>query len=87
MNQEEWRYFLSGPSGDIKLKPNPTSWVDENSWLDMYRQIHGINLLSNFVGFEEFFMHNFDLFKPLFDSQNPHLDPLPEPWDSQLSDF
>ncbi|KAL4464296.1 hypothetical protein ABPG72_011341 [Tetrahymena utriculariae] len=87
MNMEEWRYFLSGPSGDIKIQNNPTSWVDENSWIDMYRQIYGINLLPNFAGFEEFFMKNYDQFRPIFDSQNPHLDPLPEPWNSNLNDF
>lgn len=37
MNMTEWRYLLSGPGGDIKIKDNPTKWVDENSWLDMYR--------------------------------------------------
>lgn len=37
MNLEEWRYFLSGPGGDIKIKDNPTKWVDQNSWLDMFR--------------------------------------------------
>ena len=29
--------MLSGPMGDIKLQANPTTWVDENSWGDMYR--------------------------------------------------
>lgn len=87
MNLEEWRYFLSGPGGDIKIKDNPTKWVDQNSWLDMFRQIHGISQLPNFKGFEDFFMTKFDEFKPMFDSQTPHTDPLPEPWNSKLNDF
>lgn len=87
MNLEEWRYFLSGPSGEIQIKENPTKWVDDNSWLDMYRQIYGIGQLPNFNGFTDFFISNCDLFKGMFDSQHPHLDPLPEPWESKLSEL
>jgi len=30
MNEEEWRYLLTGPSGDIHIPDNPTTWVDNN---------------------------------------------------------
>ena len=30
MNNEEWRYLLAGPSGEIKTKKNPTNWVADN---------------------------------------------------------
>jgi len=23
----EWRYFLTGPTGEIEVKDNPTTWV------------------------------------------------------------
>jgi len=37
MNDDEWRYLLAGPIGDIKVKDNPTSWCDVNAWPNMYR--------------------------------------------------
>lgn len=43
MNDIEWRYLLAGPTGDIKLAPNPTEWISENTWPDMYRQIYGMS--------------------------------------------
>jgi dynein heavy chain, axonemal len=43
MVEEEWRYLLTGPSGDIQIPDNPTTWVDNNQWQDIYRQIYGLN--------------------------------------------
>lgn len=37
MNETEFRYFLAGPTGDIKIKANPTNWISENGWNDVYR--------------------------------------------------
>ncbi len=33
----EFRYFLTGPTGEIKVKINPVSWIDQNSWPDIYK--------------------------------------------------
>ena len=56
MNDIEWRYLLAGPTGDIKLAANPTDWISENTWPDMYRQIYGMSQLPAFKGFEEYFV-------------------------------
>jgi len=32
VNQKEWRFFLSGASGQIDVKPNPTDWLDDIEW-------------------------------------------------------
>lgn len=37
MNEKEWRFLLMGPTGDIKVAPNPTTWVSDNSWPEVYR--------------------------------------------------
>jgi hypothetical protein len=37
MNLEEWRFLLTGATGDIKIEMNPTLWIDENSWPELYR--------------------------------------------------
>ena len=87
MNDSEWRYLLAGPSGDIKIVNNPTNWVSENSWPNMYRQIYGMSKLDVFEGFDKHFLNEPNEFKEIFDSQNPHETPLPEPWNSKLNDF
>lgn len=69
MDESEWRYLLTGPSGDIHIPDNPTTWVDNNQWQDMYRQIHGVNLLPVFNGFLEGFMSNPNQWLPMYESQ------------------
>jgi dynein heavy chain len=45
INNNEWRYLLAGPSGEVTIPENPTKWIQDNSWPDFYRNIHGmINL-------------------------------------------
>ena len=87
MNDIEWRYLLAGPTGDIKLAPNPTDWISENTWPDMYRQIYGLSQLPAFKGFEEYFTKKISLFKRIYDSSNPHEEPLPEEWNDKLEEF
>jgi dynein heavy chain len=36
LNNVEWRYLLAGPSGDIKIPPNPTTWIAENTWPSLW---------------------------------------------------
>jgi dynein heavy chain len=81
MNDQEWRYLLAGPTGDIKIVQNPTGWISENAWSDFYRNLYGLNQLPNFVGIEDHFMRNSDDFKKIFDSSNAHKEPLPDPWE------
>lgn len=39
INMDEWRYFLSGPSGEIEDKPNPTDWMDDLEWGQLNKQL------------------------------------------------
>ena len=34
---QEWRFFLAGPSGNIEEKPNPTDWLDDLEWQNVYK--------------------------------------------------
>ncbi len=27
LDEDEWRYLLAGPTGDIKIENNPTTWI------------------------------------------------------------
>ena len=68
----EWRYLLSGPSGDIPIPANPTDWISENQWADFYRQFYGCGQLQSMKGIEDHFMKNHAQWKKIFDSTSPH---------------
>jgi len=37
IDPNEWRYYLAGPSGTIDIVPNPTDWLDDLSWAEVYK--------------------------------------------------
>jgi dynein heavy chain len=37
IDDSEWRYLLTGPSGDVTIPKNPTEWMPDNNWPDVYR--------------------------------------------------
>jgi len=42
MDAQEMRFFLAGPSGDIKIAPNPTTWLGDLEWAETYKQIYSM---------------------------------------------
>ena len=48
MDAEEWRYFLAGPTGEIKIVKNPTDWLGELEWAEVYKLVYGLTLLPKF---------------------------------------
>ncbi|KAL4440889.1 hypothetical protein ABPG74_009302 [Tetrahymena malaccensis] len=87
INLEEWQYLLSGPQGSIHVKQNPTNWIADSSWPDIYKQLYGMNKLPNFQGIEDHFMENPDSYKDMYDAQNPHEMELPGEWNTKLDEF
>ena len=83
----EWRYMLTGPSGTIPIPPNPTTWLNDNTWKNIYEEISGLEKLEKFKGFERYFLTNVDLFRNIFDSLNAHEEALPTEWDQKLNEF
>jgi len=39
---QEWRFFLAGPSGTIEAKANPTDWMDDLEWAQLYEQLYSL---------------------------------------------
>ena len=59
MDAAQLRFFLAGPSGEIKIVPNPTDWLGDLEWAECYKQIHVMSkTLPVFNGFEKFFVDN-----------------------------
>ncbi|NWT16478.1 DYH1 protein, partial [Vireo altiloquus] len=83
INMDEWRYLLSG--GAIKeMKDNPApAWLNERAWGD----ILALSSLQNFSDFDSDFADNLEGFRAIFDSQNPHRQPLPGKWQDGLDAF
>jgi dynein heavy chain, axonemal len=44
----ELRFFLSGPSGDIKVPPNPTEWLTDLDWIEAYKNMYCASQLDSF---------------------------------------
>lgn len=87
MDHDEWRYYLAGPSGEIKIVKNPTNWLGELEWAETYKQIYGLTLLPKFKDFDKFFVTNHKEFQKIFDSNNPHQVPIPGEWNQKLNTF
>jgi len=56
----EWRYLLTGPTGECEIPPNPLDWIQDNQWPDFYRQINGIQSLPILADFEKIFLEKQD---------------------------
>ena len=83
----EWRYFLAGPTGEIEIPNNPTDWLGELEWAEVYKLVYGTTILPSFEGFVDFFMKEHVAFKKIFDSKDPEVEPLPGEWDNKLNSF
>uniref|UniRef100_A0A452IS51 Uncharacterized protein n=1 Tax=Gopherus agassizii TaxID=38772 RepID=A0A452IS51_9SAUR len=83
INMDEWHYLLSG--GAIKrMRENPApEWLYERAWGD----ILALTNLKNFSSFADDFVDNIQEFRAIFDSAEPHREPLPGKWDSTLDSF
>ncbi|XP_067907506.1 dynein axonemal heavy chain 1 [Heterodontus francisci] len=80
---EEWHYLLSGGSVQT-FSPNPASdWLSDRAW----RDIQSLTSLKNFANFTEDFANYLDDFQIIFDSPEPHRQPLPGKLASETNPF
>lgn len=87
MNEIEWRYFLAGPSGEVQIPSNPTTWISENAWPDIFRQFQGMSLINVFQGIDKDLIDNSEQWRNIFDSNNAQDEPLPDIWNNKLDSF
>ncbi|XP_064629143.1 dynein axonemal heavy chain 1-like isoform X2 [Lineus longissimus] len=84
INMDEWRFMLAGGAVKPKDIENPApEWLSERSWGDILT----MGALKTFADFPEDFKHHLPGFKKLFDSPDPHLEPLPGNWNDDLDMF
>lgn len=87
MDAEEWRYYLAGPTGEIEIAKNPTDWLGELEWAEVYKQLFCMTKLPCFKGFDSYFIQNNKAFQKIFDSTEPHNMPTPGDWNKKLNSF
>jgi len=58
MDANEWRYYLAGPSGSIDIPVNPTDWLGDLEWAEVYKQLYGMGKLDALKGIEKYFIEN-----------------------------
>lgn len=58
IDAQELRFFLAGPSGDIKILQNPTTWLDDLEWAECYKSLFCASQLDSLKGFDKFFIAN-----------------------------
>ncbi|XP_065097060.1 dynein axonemal heavy chain 1 [Paramisgurnus dabryanus] len=83
IDMAEWRYMLSGGLTQ-KQAPNPApNWLSIRAWQD----IQALSALPTFSKLAESFTEHKLSFKRIFDSHQPHREPLPGEWNNILDSF
>uniref|UniRef100_A0A8C3ALZ8 Uncharacterized protein n=1 Tax=Cyclopterus lumpus TaxID=8103 RepID=A0A8C3ALZ8_CYCLU len=83
IDMTDWRYLLSGGMPVREMTNPAVSWLSERAWQDML----GLSALDHFNNLAESFTEHLQGFKRIFDSNQPHREPLPGEWDTKLDSF
>lgn len=77
-------YLLVGGTNENPTEPNPApKWINEKMWIEIFR----LKQLPILDGFMESMKANLSEWQHYFDVANPHLELLPEPWQTKLTAF
>ncbi|XP_063217340.1 dynein axonemal heavy chain 1-like [Bacillus rossius redtenbacheri] len=80
----EYRALLSGGTAPAQARPKPElEWLTTRAW----NEIQGLEFLLAFKEWVPHFAEEGEKYKRVFDSTEPHREPLPSPWEDSLDDF
>ncbi|XP_046731532.1 dynein axonemal heavy chain 1 [Silurus meridionalis] len=83
IDMAEWKFMLSGGTS-LQQEPNPApTWLSERAWQD----IMALSSLPNFTGLAQTFSRDEAEYRRIFDSSQPHREPLPAEWENKLDSF
>ncbi|XP_004676628.1 PREDICTED: dynein heavy chain 1, axonemal [Condylura cristata] len=83
IDQSEWRYLLSGGSIQTMTENPAPDWLSDRAW----RDILALSNLPAFSSLTSDFVKHLSEFQAIFDSPEPHREPLPGIWDQYLDQF
>ncbi|XP_059164025.1 dynein axonemal heavy chain 7-like isoform X1 [Physella acuta] len=83
VNEDEWRFLLTGGIGLDNPHSNPTTWLPSKSWDELCR----LDDMENFKDIRKKLMTQKEQWKVLYDSLEPHHETLPGDWNQKLGSF
>ncbi|PIK40096.1 putative dynein heavy chain 7, axonemal isoform X1 [Apostichopus japonicus] len=83
VDEDEWRFLLTGGIGLENPHSNPTSWLPKTSWDEICR----LDELPHFQGMRKKFPAQKEGWKVIYDSVEPQNEKMTGDWDSQLGMF
>ncbi|XP_019911214.2 dynein heavy chain 1, axonemal [Esox lucius] len=83
IDTSEWRYLLAGGMPQQQLANPAVSWLSDRAWKD----ILSLSSLPTFCSLAESFPKHVLGFKKIFDSSQPHREPIPGDWNTRLDSF
>ncbi|KAL7881400.1 hypothetical protein AOLI_G00082480 [Acnodon oligacanthus] len=83
IDENEWRFLLTGGVGLDNRHSNPCTWLPKKSWDEICR----LDELEHFKGLRKDMAHLRDGWKKVYDSKDPHHTPFPEEWQEKLGQF
>ena len=83
MEEEEWRFLLTGGVGLDNPNRNPYSWMPIKAWDEITR----LSDMKPFAGLRQHVAANEAGWKKIYDSEEPGETPFPDKWDEALTEF
>ena len=76
IDEDEWRFLLTGGIGLENPYSNPTAWLPQKSWDEICR----LDEVTRFSGIRKKFMAQKDQWKAVYDNPDPYHAELPGEW-------
>ncbi|XP_006814570.1 dynein axonemal heavy chain 7-like [Saccoglossus kowalevskii] len=83
VDEDEWRFLLTGGIGLDNPHSNPATWLPQKSWDEICR----LDDLDRFKGIRKKFPGQKEGWKTIYDSAEPHHEKCPGEWEDTLGQF